>query len=107
MNGMPNDEAYLLVLRADLKAKAEAGDLLGALEKFSQARELEAALLEEAAEKDLKYLSSKLPEAQWATVSKALTFDWTFGVHYGDGSVEMDRGGKRMVIQEDGSYSRS
>ena len=45
---MPNDEAYLAVLRADLKAKAQEGDILGATEVFGKAIEVSSRIAEEA-----------------------------------------------------------
>jgi hypothetical protein len=100
-------ELKLQEIRADLRAKVEEGDFLGALEEFSKAVDIEAAMAKEAQEKDLKYLSQTLPEDQWETVSKALTFGWYFTVHRGDGIVELQMGRKRMTVKEDGSYQRN
>jgi len=107
MNGMPNDEAYLLVLRADLKAKAQEGDILGATEAFGKAIEVSSRIAEEAQKEDLKYLAHKLPAPQWTTVLKATTFGWLFAVHYGNGKVELAMGKKIMTVEEDGSYTRN
>lgn len=96
----------LETLRADTREKAENGDLLAALDSWRKAVVIAAELDEKAVAEDLAYLSKHCPEAQWEAIQKALRFGWTFGVHYGDGSVEMDRGKNRMVIQEDGTYTR-
>ena len=89
-----------------IKALCDEGDLLGAIELLGekiQEADKEAKIAYEA---DLRYLATKLPEAQWEAVEKAISFGWRFDVHYGPGHIDMVMGKKRMTIQEDGSYKR-